>query len=196
MAYCISRSFPKFWTLFLQRILFQMPFSQILETKGFQKESVLKMSSIVMELSYIFPIVNFFWKPNGGRIIILTSQLFGFYIQISHKLFILPSYYKTSGLVSKHTFKGPYVVSFKFIQIWIEEPFQNSKQKFRIKEKRKAEEIKIKIKEEARSPTGPTPGEPAGPIYPEQTQPNFSPPLSDSPAPPVIPLPAIPSPSQ
>jgi hypothetical protein len=34
-------------------MLFPMPFSQILETKGFQKESILKMSSIVMELTYI-----------------------------------------------------------------------------------------------------------------------------------------------
>jgi hypothetical protein len=31
-----------------------MPFSQTLETEGFQKESILKMNSIVMELSYFF----------------------------------------------------------------------------------------------------------------------------------------------
>jgi hypothetical protein len=35
-------------------------FPQILDTKGFQKEGILKMNSIVMELSYIFPFSKFF----------------------------------------------------------------------------------------------------------------------------------------
>jgi hypothetical protein len=46
--------FSKVLNLILQRILFQMPFSPNLDTKGLQKESILKMSSIVMELYYIF----------------------------------------------------------------------------------------------------------------------------------------------
>jgi hypothetical protein len=45
-------------------------FSQNLETKGFQKESILKMSSMVMELTYI--LLSFFRKPNRRKIIILT----------------------------------------------------------------------------------------------------------------------------
>jgi hypothetical protein len=50
-----------------------MPFPQILETKGFQKESVLQMSPIVMELSYIFPFIFSLEKPISGTGITLTS---------------------------------------------------------------------------------------------------------------------------
>jgi hypothetical protein len=48
-------------------------FSQILETKGFQKESILKMSPIVMELSYIFHLYFSFEKPISGKRVFLTS---------------------------------------------------------------------------------------------------------------------------
>jgi hypothetical protein len=34
-------------------MLFPIPFPKNLETKGFQKASILKMSSMVMELTYI-----------------------------------------------------------------------------------------------------------------------------------------------
>jgi hypothetical protein len=46
--------FSKVLNLILQRILFQMPFTPILETKGISERKYFKMSSIVMELSYIF----------------------------------------------------------------------------------------------------------------------------------------------
>jgi hypothetical protein len=45
--------FSKVLNLILQRILFNAPFSPILETKGVSERKYFKMSSIVMELSHI-----------------------------------------------------------------------------------------------------------------------------------------------
>jgi hypothetical protein len=45
--------FQSFESFSFKEYCFQMPFPQILETKGFQKEKYFKMSSIVMELFYI-----------------------------------------------------------------------------------------------------------------------------------------------
>jgi hypothetical protein len=47
-----------------------------------------------MELSYNSSIDEFLLKTNSGKIMKLTSYLFGLHIQISHKLFLLPYYYK------------------------------------------------------------------------------------------------------
>jgi hypothetical protein len=53
------KAFSKVLNLILQRILFQMAFTPILETKGISERKYFKMSSIVMELSYIFPFSKF-----------------------------------------------------------------------------------------------------------------------------------------
>jgi hypothetical protein len=52
--------FSKVLNLILQRILFQIPFSPNFRNKKVSERKYLKMSSIVMELFYIFPLVNFF----------------------------------------------------------------------------------------------------------------------------------------
>jgi hypothetical protein len=65
------------------------------------------MSPIVMEPSYIFHLYFSFEKPNSGKIIILTSQLFGFYFQILTNYFFPHLIANLWFLVSKHTFKGP-----------------------------------------------------------------------------------------
>jgi hypothetical protein len=44
-----------------------MPFTPTLETKGISERKYFKMSSIVMELSYIFPLVNSFENQIVGR---------------------------------------------------------------------------------------------------------------------------------
>jgi hypothetical protein len=48
-----TKVFSKVLNLIPSKNIVSMPSSQILETKGFQKESILKMNSIVVELSYI-----------------------------------------------------------------------------------------------------------------------------------------------
>jgi hypothetical protein len=54
--------------LYSSKNIVKCPFSQILDTKGFQKESILQKSPIVMELSCIFHLYFFsLEKPISGK---------------------------------------------------------------------------------------------------------------------------------
>jgi hypothetical protein len=50
-------------------------FFQSLDTKGFQKESILQMSPIVMELSYIFHLYFSLEKPISGKGLIFNFPI-------------------------------------------------------------------------------------------------------------------------
>jgi hypothetical protein len=59
MAYCIPSLFQSSEP-YPAKIIVQMPFSQILDTKGLQKESISKMMLHCYGAILFFPLANFF----------------------------------------------------------------------------------------------------------------------------------------